>query len=208
MPLIDLAFQLVGETIPLDHGYALFASLCRVVPALHGDRRIGVHPIRGRRLEPGVLGLIDGSRLRLRLPSEEIAGYLTVAGRELVLGDHRIRVGIPRAESLVPAPRLASRIVTYKHAMTAASFLEHVRGELDRLGIGGEPSLVTSAGATATGDPIRRVLRIQGRRVVGYALQVGGLTAGESIMLQEQGLGGRRRMGCGVFVPFPRSHAG
>ena len=30
---------------------------------------------------------------------------------------------------------------------------------------------------------------------------VGGLTAEESICLQERGLGGRRRMGCGLFVP-------
>jgi hypothetical protein len=39
MPVIDLAFVLVGRTVPMDHGYALFSALCRVVPALHGDRR-------------------------------------------------------------------------------------------------------------------------------------------------------------------------
>ncbi len=32
---IDLAFPLRGETLPLDHGYALFAASSRVVPALH-----------------------------------------------------------------------------------------------------------------------------------------------------------------------------
>jgi CRISPR-associated protein Cas6 len=46
------------------------------------------------------------------------------------------------------------------------------------------------------------VLRIQGRRIVGYALRVVGLTDEDSVRLQEEGLGGRRRMGCGVLVPF------
>jgi len=29
-----------------------------------------------------------------------------------------------------------------------------------------------------------------------------GLTAEESLTVQEHGLGGRRHMGCGLFVPF------
>jgi len=33
-------------------------------------------------------------------------------------------------------------------------------------------------------------------------LHVNGLTAEESIKLQEIGLGGRRHMGCGIFVPY------
>src|SRR3954447_13723587 len=39
MPVIDLSFVLVGTAIPLDHGYCLFSSICRIVPALHGDLR-------------------------------------------------------------------------------------------------------------------------------------------------------------------------
>ena len=117
MPIIDLRFVLVGTTIPLDHGYALFSALCRVVPTLHGDKRIGVHPIRGMRTAPGVLTLTEHSSLRLRLPSEEIAPYIALAGRELDLDGHRLRVGIPRVESLVPAANLASRLVTFRGAL-------------------------------------------------------------------------------------------
>ena len=40
---------------------------------------------------------------------------------------------------------------------------------------------------------------------MGYAVHIGGLNAAESLRLQEQGLGGRRKMGCGVFVPVRRS---
>jgi len=95
MPVIDLSFVLVGTTIPLDHGYALSSAICRVVPALHGNRRVGVHPIRGRQTGPGVLTLDDRSRPKLRLPSEEIAPFIALAGQTLDLEAWRaVRVAV------------------------------------------------------------------------------------------------------------------
>ncbi|MGO9919294.1 MAG: type I-MYXAN CRISPR-associated protein Cas6/Cmx6 [Isosphaeraceae bacterium] len=205
MAVIDLSFVLVGTTIPLDHGYALFSAICRVVPALHGDRRAGVHPIPGRQTAPGILSLTSRSRLKLRLPSEEIAPYIAVAGQSLGLDGHPVRVGIPSVEALVPAANLASRLVTFRHALDPNAFEADVRRELDRMQIAGTPHIVPSTRAKFAGQPLRRVLRIKGRRVVGYSLRMLGLTAEESMRLQEEGLGGRRRMGCGIFVPMGRS---
>jgi CRISPR-associated protein Cas6 len=202
MPVIDLSFVVVGTAIPLDHGYSLFSSICRIVPALHGDRRIGVHPIRGRQSAPGVLSLTDRSRLKLRLPSEEIAPFIALAGRELDLGGHHLRVGIPQVEALTPAANLGSRLVTFRNALTPATHEEDVRRELVRLGIKATPHLVPATRSTWAGQPLRRVMRIKDRRVVGYAMRVIGLSPEESLRLQEEGLGGRRRMGCGVFAPF------
>lgn len=42
---------------------------------------------------------------------------------------------------------------------------------------------------------------LHGKEVVGYELVIEGLTADESVAIQTTGLGGRRHMGCGVFVP-------
>jgi CRISPR-associated protein Cas6 len=50
----------------------------------------------------------------------------------------------------------------------------------------------------------RRTLRIKDKEVVGYEVKLEGLTVAESLNIQEQGLGGRRHMGCGVFVPMDR----
>lgn len=86
--------------------------------------------------------------------------------------------------------------------MTSESFEADVRRELDRMRIMGTPRLVPSPRPSFAGQPLRRVLRVKDKKVVGYSLRVLGLTAEESIRLQEQGLGGRRRMGCGVFVPM------
>jgi hypothetical protein len=63
MPIIDSSFVLVGTTFPLDHGYCLFSAICRVVPGLHGDRRVGVHPIRGLWTGPDILEWTEPPRL-------------------------------------------------------------------------------------------------------------------------------------------------
>ncbi|AGA24812.1 type I-MYXAN CRISPR-associated protein Cas6/Cmx6 [Singulisphaera acidiphila] len=202
MPIIDLSFNIIGTTIPLDHGYSLFSALCRVVPQLHGDTRIGVHPIRGRQTAPGVLSLIDSSRIRLRLPSEEIAPYIAVAGTELELVSHRLQVGIPRVECLTAAASLGSRLVTFRGITDPTLFETNIRRQLEKRKIAGKPSLVVAARATWTGQPMRRVLRVKDKQVIGYSLRIHGLKSEESISIQEEGLGGRRRMGCGVFLPI------
>jgi CRISPR-associated protein Cas6 len=61
---------------------------------------------------------------------------------------------------------------------------------------------VDSSDPDRPGQPTRRVIRIKGRRLVGYAVCVTGLTAEESLVVQEQGLGSHRRMGCGIFLPI------
>ena len=202
MPIIDLAFELTGTTIPLEYGYGLFSAICRVVPQLHGDRSVGVHPIRGIRLQPRRLTLVPQSRLRLRLPSEEIASYLALAGSRLDLEGAVLSIGIPRVETLRASTSLASRLVTIGRLIEPEAFEESVHRQLASFGVSATASLVPSTDPSRVGQPTRRVLRIKGRKIVGYAVRVDGLTAEESLMVQENGLGSRRRMGCGVFVPL------
>ena len=72
MPSIDLAFRLTGANIPVDHGYALYAALSRILPDIHTAKAVGVQPIRGLYNGNGTLHLTDFSRLILRLPDEQI----------------------------------------------------------------------------------------------------------------------------------------
>ncbi len=211
MPVIDLAFEVAGTTIPLDYGYGLFSALCRVVPRLHGDRKVGVHPIRGIRLQPRRLTLVPQSRLRLRLPAEEIAPYLVLAGSRIELeGDH-LAVGIPRVEPLRPSANLTARLVTIGQIIEPGAFEESLGRQLAGYGVSAKAKIQPSTDPERKGQPTRRVLRIKGRKIVGYAVRVDGLTAEESLTVQEHGLGSRRRMGCGMFVPVfqgPTRHPG
>ena len=191
MPSVDLVFRLRGSTIPVDHGYALYAALSRLVPALHGAHAIGVQPIRGTYRGNGLLHLMTFSQLVLHLPDDQIRTYLTLAGKRLDVEGHVLQVGVPTIRALRPAATLRARLVTIKGFLESEPFLEATRRQLQSLGIAGEVLL---------GE--RRTLRVKEKQVVGFEVAMTGMTAAESLILQEQGLGGRRRMGCGVFVPW------
>lgn len=200
MPMIDLSFPLLGPALPVDHGYELYAALSRILPALHDGLACRVAPVRGAFVGE-VLQLDGRSRLRLRLAPEAIAYVMPLAGKSLEVGSHRLRIGVPQVWALVPAPALAARLVTIKGFQEPAEFLAAVRRKLDAAGIAGAAGIPLAHAGKHEGRPRRRVLRVSGKRVVGFALQVTQLTAEESILLQEQGLGGRGKMGCGFFLP-------
>lgn len=190
MPYVDLAFRLNGPAVPVDHGYALYAVLSRILPEIHEAKEIGVQPIRGIYNGNGKLQLSDSSRLALRLPDEAIRSYLKLAGKRLEVDEHPLSVGVPEVRALLPVVRLRARLVTIKGFLKEEDFLEAVKRQLQSLDITCEVLLGQ-----------RRTLRIRDKQVVGFEVSVTGLTAEDSVKLQGSGLGGRRKMGCGVFVP-------
>jgi CRISPR-associated protein Cas6 len=190
MPYVDLAFRLTGSKVPVDHGYALYSAISRLLPKIHGAKNIGVHPIRGMYSGNGELMLRDSSRLIIRLESERIGEFLKLAGKRLEIDGHSLRVGIPEVRLLRPRASLYSRLVTIKGFMEPGAFLESAKRQLEKLGVEAEIQV---------GE--RRTLRVKDKQVVGFDVETLGLDAYGSIRLQENGLGGRRHMGCGIFVP-------
>jgi CRISPR-associated protein Cas6 len=221
-----------GSTIPADHAYLLYSAICEYIPALHpssGDgpsddlvtptpsasslwQEVGVHPINGRLIGGRQLALIGRSRLTLRLPSDRITTILPLAGKRLKLGLDHLRVGVPEVRALRPAARLQSRLVVIKGFLDPQPFLEAAQRQLRDLGIQASPTLVPRrdirsvegrASQKERSVFVRRTLRIRDKEIVGYAVEVSGLTSEESVRLQECGLGGRRRFGCGLFAAAP-----
>jgi CRISPR-associated protein Cas6 len=211
---VDLSFNLRGSEIPVDHGYALYSAVSRVIPSLHGDLTAGIHPITGSLIGGRLLRLTESSRLVLRLPSERIHDAMPLSGKHLDIDGHPVVVGIPSPRMLRPAPGLRSRMVVIKGFLEADPFLEACRRQLAAIGVEGEASIPVRLlpQPLEQNDKnrmdekrtpfIRRTLRIHDKTIVGYALHVSGLSSEHSIRLQEAGLGGRRRFGCGIFVPF------
>jgi len=213
MPVVDIQFRLTGNLIPVDHGYPLFSAVSELVPGLHAYGEAGFHPIFGQLAGNRCLAITGKSFLTIRLPSEQITTVLPLAGKTLKLGDYDVRVGVPQTRALVPSARLYSRLVVIKGFMEPDSFLEAVSRQLHELAIKGKPYLVTqlSIAETNLGKPggthspyLRRTIRIHDKEIVGFAMRVEELTAEESIRLQEKGIGGRRRFGCGLFLPERR----
>ena len=198
--MLDLLFSVMGDTVPTDHAYPLYAALASVVPAFHDPAaRLRFAPLGGVPDAPGRLRLTDRSRLRIRLPEDQIRLALPLAGKKLDIGGHAVRVGVPSVTTLTPAPTLAARVVTFKHADDPTKFLATARLKLAELGVEGEPAVPLLTSGPRAGEPRRRVVRVAGKAIIGYTLLVSGLTAEHSIRLQELGLGGRTKMGCGFF---------
>ncbi len=197
---LDLAFAIhTQHIIPVDHGYALYGALSRLVPEVHRDNGIAIHPIRGRQVGDRKMALLPWSSLVLRVPDGQIAPLLKLSGKAIQVGDTQIRIGVPEVRALQPATALRSRLTIIKvaHIDPASSvsedqFQQSVQKQLTELGV----SDVVRADLGK-----RRTLRLKQNEIVGYEVLIEGLSADESITLQEQGLGGRRHMGCGVFVP-------
>lgn len=203
MRCIDLVFPVQGSELPTDHAYPLYAALAGRLPALHnGELSIAIASIGGNYVGSGKLAVGPHSKLRLRLPVEQIPTVLPLAGSPLEIAGQRLRLGVPRVVALIPAPAVVARLVTIKGFTEPAEFVEAARRQLDALNVAGELGIPLIESGTRAGQPRRRVLRIKGKQVVGYSLQVTGLTAADSITLQEAGLGGRRKLGCGFFVPI------
>jgi CRISPR-associated protein Cas6 len=189
MPYVDLAFKLTGSKIPVDHGYVLYSAISRLLSEIHGAKNIGVHPIRGTYSGNGELMLRDSSRLVIRLESERIGEFLNLAGKRLDIDSHVLRVGVPEVRMLRPRAALYSRLVTIKGFMEPATFLDAAKRQLEKIGVKAEIQV---------GE--RRTVRVKDKQVVGFELAALELDAEESLRLQENGLGGRRHMGCGIFV--------
>jgi CRISPR-associated protein Cas6 len=203
---VDLSFPILGEQVPRDHGYALYGALSQAVQGLHSASWLGVHPLSGTPVDKATLQLGQRSQLRLRLPVERIAEALPLAGAKLDVAGSLLRLGAPTVHALIPAASLDARLVAIKLTRAprrlnealerealdvegfAARYTREIARQLAAIGIGGRFELRG-----------RRSLTVAGRRVLGYSVRVIGLSADQSIALQEKGIGGKRRMGCGLF---------
>lgn len=188
---VDLWFPVVGKTLPSDHGYQLFGALSHVVPELHEQREWGLHTLRGTRIGPRMISLSARPRLGLRLSGDLIPRVLPLVGRILDVGGHLIALGHPTIQPLEPAPALSCRLAVIKSFMDPASFREAVVRQVQSTELGRVDAQV-SVGA-------RKVLSVGSQQIVGFSVRIAGLSPKVSLEIQSVGIGGKRKMGCGVF---------
>lgn len=198
LPYVELSFGIVGETLPADHGYGLYSRISNFCSAIHTQEGISIQTITGIPDRQGKIYLTNKSRLRIRLPGDYVPLVYSLAGKQLTIGVHSIRLHIPQIFTLQPASSLRARIVTIKGFQEPEAFLEAAKRQLDALEIRG----ITTIPLNARGETDRKVIKIKRYSVVGFGLEVTNLNDEDSIKLQIQGLGGKRKMGAGIFVPI------
>lgn len=202
----DVSFPVVGERLPLDYPYPLFRAICLVIPAFHDMPSNRIGPIKGLWQKwRGCLSVTPVSRLQLRIPVSEVPNVLALTDVRLELGGgEHVRLGAPTVYPIVASQCLYARAVYIKlgdgRVPTRPTFQAAAQRQIsDRM----ESGTVSIPGVDLRNgnDPSRRILFVRGSHIVGYAVEVSGLSDQDSTRLQTEGLGGRAHFGGGFFIP-------
>lgn len=215
--IIDVSFRITGRSVPANHGYELYAALSRLQPHFHQAEWLAVHSLNGIPARGNLLHLTERSHLRLRLPHDKLPDVMALSGKSLAIVNgtrsNTVRIGVPEIYALEAASVLYSRFVTIKvseiektqRPIDREMFLVAAREQMKERGVSGE--VVVDDTKDERGREVsRRVLNIKNRLIVGYAVTVRNLSDEDSLKLQEVCLGGRQRMGCGIFIPARREY--
>jgi CRISPR-associated protein Cas6 len=188
---LALQFTVIGETIPRDHGYALFGALCHVLGDLHGAEWLSVLPIAGFDRGDGLLQLRpQATSLRLRVAPDKLPALLPLCGKTIAIEDHKLQLGVCQVQALVPSSSLYSRMVVFSDCTEEDTFIERTNLLLQKANLKAKLQLGR-----------RRITQVTGKKIVGFETMLSDLTDSDALHLLSEGLGGRQRFGCGVFVP-------
>lgn len=192
MNTIDISFQVNSPAkLPVDHSYALIGAVSRLIPEAHGTNGFAIAPISGRQIGDRQMKLDHRSRFVIRTTADQIAKFLPLAGKTIDLQGRKLVLGVPSIHQLLPSSMLRARLVTIKGFFEIGSFEEAVRRQLDLLEIG---NCRIDVGR-------KRTLRIKQREIIGFETTLSELSDPDSLLISANGIGGRRHMGCGFFVP-------
>ena len=193
---VDVVFPLDGQALPRDHAQALQQALCAQLPWLGAEPRAGIHPIKVVQGNEDQALLSRRARLLLRVGVRRLDELMALAGLDLDVAGHRLRLGAPHRRELQPH----ATVYAFRVAADTAdemTFMAAVGRELAELAIDGERVCGKRQHMVVTG----------GRVVDTFSLMLHALPPAQSLRLQQHGLGPHRLLGCGIFVPHKSAAA-
>ena len=192
----EVHFELQGTLLPRDHGYLLFLELSRLLPWLADETLAAVHNIQGAETgKDDLLILNRRARLMIRIPVHRAADLAILSGQTITVGGFKLAIGKSKAKPLVRHSPLYAHCVT-TGSMDEKGFASDIIRMLDELKITcrficGRRQTITTADGLA----------------YGYSLLLHELPVEQSILIQQRGMGGNRKIGCGIFIPHKSTNA-
>lgn len=197
--VFDLVFKMRGTSLAIDHAFALSEALQTQLGA-EICNKIGVHGV-------GMAGTGNGwnrpdhadaelplprrARMAIRVHSDQADAVAAMTDRALQLGSQEITVGESTVRKLSTMGTLHARAVRCERDQSEADFLTHASGLLRAMDIRVSKMMCGKSGE----------IRTDGETLFTRALLVADLEPEEAVVLQRQGLGDGRLLGCGLFVP-------
>lgn len=199
--IIDVSFAIACKQLPIDHAWALSLAIQQALPWFGEDGVCGVHTIHvadngngWQRPEDGSGVLIPSRRTRmeLRIPKERLPAVSQLSGKTLDVGGYPLIVGAGKEKVFSNASVLFARYVLSHQDETEPAFLQRMADGISQIAdfkvkkllCGKSHSLYTPDGAQFTRH-----------------LMIADLDNDASIRIQQYGLGGGRKFGCGLFLP-------
>jgi CRISPR-associated protein Cas6 len=199
--VVDVSFRIGCRTLPIDHAHALCEAILVKLPWLSNEDGAGLHVIHGAASgngwlrpedsEQAVLHLSRRARLTLRVPAHRIDDATHLSGAMLNIAGHALEVQTPSVRPLNPIDTLFARHVVGAKDQHEMGFVEYAAGEFAGMGVHVR-KLVCG---------ISHVIRTPKEDIFTRSVMVAGLNPEESVILQQQGLGPGRTIGCGLFIP-------
>lgn len=186
--MTDIVFDLEGTLVPHDYPFALWTEIVRTLEWLKEEQNVGILPLRGSASGGNTL-LSKRTKLILRVPAERAAQTTRLTGQQLKIGDNLLVVGKGRERALQPATTLHSNMV--ESNLSEVEFIADMQKKLHKMDI--NCNLIC--------DKYRKISGTQAE-LTGFGLVLHDLNPEASLQIQRTGLGGARRYGCGIFVPF------
>ncbi|MDX1374484.1 MAG: type I-MYXAN CRISPR-associated protein Cas6/Cmx6 [Burkholderiales bacterium] len=198
--VVDAVFAIECRSLPVDHAYALSAAIQAALPWFAAEPQAGLHTVHGAASgagwqrpegEDARLQLPRRTKLVLRLPGHRMADAAALSGRTLDVAGSPMRVGRLSARPLLRIASLFARSVLFESAADEAAFVAAANEALRALGV--------EASTLLCGRDVTLATPQGSYRTRSLMLTVG--TPAQSLLLQREGLGEARKLGCGVFIP-------
>ncbi|MDP2785543.1 MAG: type I-MYXAN CRISPR-associated protein Cas6/Cmx6 [Sulfurimicrobium sp.] len=185
----DIQFDIKGSLLPIDHGYALFLELARLLPWFADEALGGIHPIHGADTGHGELILNRRTKLVVRIEAARVADLMKLSGQTIQIGGHALEIGSAKNKPLTQhTPLFAHCVATGSE--DELDFTNDIIHLLDEMKI--DSRFVCGK---------RQTIKTLDGTVSGFSLMLHGLPVEHSLLVQQLGLGKHRKMGCGIFIP-------
>lgn len=199
--IVDLSFVVKCKCLPLEHMQALYESLSAILPQLKDDKLAGIHPMSGsesgngweRSSDPNqLIYLSRRQKMTIRISKDYLAAAENLEGQTINVAGYDVEMGKTSIKKLSDLPTTFCRSIMIDSRMDEDDFLRWAFDELKSLDI--------TVNKMMAGK--ERVVQLpHGGERITRSLMVAELTQGESVLLQQHGLGEGRKLGCGLFLP-------
>ena len=198
--IVDVVFGITCRVLPVDHANALSKALRRELAWLDDEPNAAVHTIHVAASGNGwyrpdtpdqMLHPSRRTKLSLRIPKHRIDDVKSLTGKTIDIDGNELTIKEMAQKKLSDITTIFSRCIVVESAKDEMEFLSEIMTSLQEMGIKPKKMLCGKEDK----------LRVDKGELVTRSLMIADLTIEESLLLQQQGLGTHRLMGCGIFLP-------